>query len=167
MSQKENESIDQFVTRLRQQAKYCSFVSVDEECRDQIIERCQMPEIRRRALEKRDVTLGQIVEIAQALEATSVRLKSMDKTETVAKISQKGNKKPPQKNNEKDINYYRCEYKGHQQWEEKCPAKGKRCDNCNAIGHFVKMSRTKTTENEKKKDETKWERRNSGKKDFN
>lgn len=34
MSQKENESIGQFVTRLRQQAKYCSFVSVDNECRD-------------------------------------------------------------------------------------------------------------------------------------
>lgn len=57
MSQKENESIGQFVTKLRQQAKYCSFVSVDEECRDQIIERCQMPEIRRRTLEKGDVTL--------------------------------------------------------------------------------------------------------------
>lgn len=125
-----------------------------------------MSEVRRRALEKGDVTLEKVLEIAQALEATSIRLKGMEETETVAKISQKESKrKPAKKNDKKDNNCYRCEYKGHQQWEERCPARGKKCDNCNAIGHFAKMCKTKTAGNEKKKGGRNWERRNSEKKD--
>lgn len=128
MSQKEEESIGQFVTRLRQQAKYCSFVSVDDECRDQIIERCQMSEVRRRVLEKGDATLEQVLEIAQALEATSIRLKGMENTGQVAKISHKGSKRNQirKSDNKRDDKCYRCGYKGHQKWEEKCPARGKK-----------------------------------------
>ncbi|KMQ85024.1 hypothetical protein RF55_16716 [Lasius niger] len=130
------------------------------------IERHKFRKVRRRALEKGDVTLEKVLEIAQALEATSIRLKGMEETETVAKISQKESKrKPAKKNDKKDNNCYRCEYKGHQQWEERCPARGKKCDNCNAIGHFAKMCKTKTAGNEKKKGGRNWERRNSEKKD--
>ncbi|CAB4043490.1 Hypothetical predicted protein, partial [Paramuricea clavata] len=52
MQQKENETIDQFVCRLRQKSISCEFTNVDEAIRDQIIEKCRDPKLRRKFLEK-------------------------------------------------------------------------------------------------------------------
>ena len=52
MQQMEGETINQFVCRLRQKAISCEFPSVDEAIRDQIIEKCRDPKLRRKFLEK-------------------------------------------------------------------------------------------------------------------
>ena len=52
MQQMEEETINQFVCRLRQKAISCEFPSVDEAIRDQIIEKCRDPKLRRKFLEK-------------------------------------------------------------------------------------------------------------------
>ncbi len=52
MAQLEGETIDQFVCRLRQKAAPCEFDKVDEAIRDQLIEKCRVPELRRKCLEK-------------------------------------------------------------------------------------------------------------------
>ena len=47
MSQLNSEKVDQFVSRLRQKASTCEFANVDEGIRDQLIEKCFDPKLRR------------------------------------------------------------------------------------------------------------------------
>ena len=63
-SQLANETVEQFVTRLRQKAQTCEFrdaATVDEQIRDQVISKCLSHELRRKLLRKgRNLTLPQL-----------------------------------------------------------------------------------------------------------
>lgn len=141
--QNEGEPINQFITRLRQQAKYCGFTSVEDEIRDQIIEKCRSEELKKRFLEKGDITLSEVIDIAQAHEVTGVQIKNMGTTETIAKITEKNNfrKKPSQQ--KRETSCFRCGYPGHLYWDPNCPAKGKNCVKCNKPGHFASVCKSK------------------------
>ena len=52
-SQRDDETIEQFITRLRQKAETCEFTKVEEHIRDQIIEKCNSNVLRQKFLEKR------------------------------------------------------------------------------------------------------------------
>lgn len=71
MTQLPNETIDQFVMRLRQKADNCEFANMDEQIRDQVIEKCESPRLRRTLLEKgKDLTLKTLQEIVRAMFAS-------------------------------------------------------------------------------------------------
>jgi len=70
MEQKPSETVEQYITRLRQKAIYYSFADVDENIRDQNIEKCSSKRLRRKLLERHNVTLQQLCEIAQSLEVS-------------------------------------------------------------------------------------------------
>ena len=64
-----NETIEQYITRLRMKAETCEFTDVDEQIQDQVVEKCASHHPRRKLLEKeRVLTLQQIRDIARALE---------------------------------------------------------------------------------------------------
>ena len=71
-SQLANETVEQFVTRLRQKTQTCEFgdaATVDEQIRDQVISKCLSHELRRKLLQKgRNLTLPQLREIARSME---------------------------------------------------------------------------------------------------
>ena len=71
-SQLANETVEQFVTRLRQKAQTCEFgdaATVDEQIRDQVISKCLSHELRRKLLQKgRDLTQSPLREIARSME---------------------------------------------------------------------------------------------------
>lgn len=75
MSQLPSETVEQFVTRLRQKAQSCEFgdaAAVDEQIRDQVISKCLSHNIRRNRLQKGKVfTLQQLREIARVMEDSS------------------------------------------------------------------------------------------------
>ena len=72
MQKMEGETIDQFVCRLRQKAISCEFPSVDEAIRDQIIEKCRDPKLRRKFLEKSsEATLTVLQETSRVHEAVN------------------------------------------------------------------------------------------------
>ena len=48
MVQLPSETVDQYITRLRQKAVYCDFHNVDVNIRDQIIEKCYAQRLRRK-----------------------------------------------------------------------------------------------------------------------
>ena len=52
MTQEQTESVDQFVTRLKQETEHCHFYNADEQIRDQVIEKCRSSHLRRKLLEK-------------------------------------------------------------------------------------------------------------------
>ena len=69
MTQEQTESVDQFVTRVKQKAEHCNFFNADEQIRAQVIEKCRSSHLRRKLLEKGgDLTLEQTFTIARAFE---------------------------------------------------------------------------------------------------
>ena len=70
--------VDQFVCRLQQKAVSCEFGDVDEAICDQLIDCCRSSNLRRKFLEKTGtVTLKNLQDIAQAMEALDMQVKSM------------------------------------------------------------------------------------------
>ena len=88
MQQMEGETINQFVCRLRQKAISCEFPSVNEAIRDQIIEKCRDPKLRRKFLEKSsEATLTVLQETARVHEAVNTQMQSMERPEQVNNLS--------------------------------------------------------------------------------
>ena len=73
-SQRANETVEQFVTRLRQKAHTCEFgdaATVDDQIRDQVISKGFSHELRRKLLQRgQNLTLPQLREIARSMEET-------------------------------------------------------------------------------------------------
>ena len=85
MSQGDSETIDQFITRLCQQAKNCGFADkLDENVRDQVIHGCNNTRLRVKLLEKKELTLQMLTDTARAHEAAQKQARQMtgDKSET-------------------------------------------------------------------------------------
>lgn len=79
MTQEQTESVDQFVTRLKQKAEHCNFDNADEQIRDQVIEKCRSSHLRRKLLEKGgDLTLEQTLTTARAFEQSQQQTSGME-----------------------------------------------------------------------------------------
>lgn len=77
------ESMDAFVTRLRELAKSCDFKTTAEEMiRDQIVDKCASNSLRRRFLRETDLTLDTILEIARAGEAADLHASKIESAPT-------------------------------------------------------------------------------------
>ena len=91
-------SLHQFMVRLRKQARHCNFgTSLNDNLRDQLIEKLTDFELKRKLLEQRNVTLEEALDKARALEAaerqaTKFRESSGNGTRQ-CKCSQDGTKK--------------------------------------------------------------------------
>lgn len=74
------ESVDQFVTRLREKADCCEFgETADENIRDQVIEKCLSNCLRRKLFKRgRNLTLNDLQTIARAMEASDRQAGNME-----------------------------------------------------------------------------------------
>ena len=72
----EKESCDQFYTRLRQSAVKCEFVDEDENIKGQFIDGCKDKRLRRRILEKGEITLTEVMKLARAFEVSESQERS-------------------------------------------------------------------------------------------
>ena len=108
---------------------FCDFHNIDENIRDQVIEKCYSQRLRRKLLERNNVTLVQLREIAQSLEASEQRAVTM---EQINKISQhKFDKHYPEVKNQSQADFkqrrcFACGHEGHIKTDVKCPARGKK-----------------------------------------
>jgi len=141
LSQGAEETMVQYVTRLRQQAKNCNFGDVNTEIGSQIIEKCYSTKLRRRLLEKGDAKLDEILEIAKTMEAVSLQTRDIE-GETVARITKTQGKKEITRTGD-SVECFRCGYTGHKYTEEKCPARERTCNKCGKSGHFARVCKTK------------------------
>ena len=157
MEQTSGDSVDQLVCRLRQKATLCEFGNVDEAIRDQLIERCRDPKLRRKFLEKPNASLKDLQDLARVQEAVNMQVKAMDqssgqvnavsgrphskgKGKRPAQGRGRGNKPSEPSSSSQEIKVrgcFRCNYTDHIARDQNCPARNKKCNSCGQIGHFA------------------------------
>lgn len=149
LKQEKGEQIGIFAMRLRVQAEKCEFgTALEENIKDQIIEKCLSTKLRRELLKLGEVSLDKILKQAKIFEAIEEQSKTFDQPNTdkagfgdrVNKIDVKPNFKS---NSDKGIECSRCGYTGHRSTDDKCPARGKTCNKCNGRDHFSRKCRSK------------------------
>ena len=150
LQQKEGETTEQFITRLRQHAVNCNLGDQeDDNIRDQVIDECVDRRLKGKYLEKGTLTVVQLQEIARAHEAAQWQVKNMEQNsgpgldsggEPVGAVSgrnpQKTVRVSPPKQPGKQL-CFRCGKAGHYAKGPKCPVKGKKCDLCSKQDTFV------------------------------
>ena len=72
-SQEQHETIDVFVMRLKKLAATCEFTDIDDVIIDQVIEKTNSHELRKKLLQERGLTLDRVQGIARALEAANLQ----------------------------------------------------------------------------------------------
>ena len=158
MEQASGESADQFVCRLRQKAITCEFENVDGAIRDQLIERCKDPRLRRKLLEKVNATLKDLQDLACVQEAVNNGFKAMDQSSAqVNTVSGKPHNKGKKKGQHRHRNRgnrpgkpsggsqeakvrgsFRCNYTDHMARDRNCQLIGPQL-----IGNFAVCCKTK------------------------
>lgn len=131
IKQEPDEKIATFVMRLRKQADRCAFgEKFDDNVKDQLIEKCSSPVLRRKLLAKGDAGLDVIIHEAKAFEAVQEQGKALDdknldqmKTSDVHKIDMRRKQNVANGKNASVV-CHRCGFSGHRQFDENCPAKG-------------------------------------------
>ena len=145
-NQEEQESIDAYVTVLRNLAKSCNFCDCmrDSLIRDRIVLGVNNNAIRKKLLQVRGHMLNQCIDTCRSNEATTSQMKAISGSDAVHKIGEEkkpgqkppriGNasKKPPGKSQK------RCLFCGgsHVLQKDKCPAWGQKCSGCGGRNHF-------------------------------
>ena len=69
MTPNAGETSDQFISRLRQQAQHCDFQDLNDQLRDQLVEKINPPSLRRKLLEQQNIKLVDALKITRAWEA--------------------------------------------------------------------------------------------------
>ena len=149
MKQEDSETIEEFITRLRRKAVLCKFANVDQQIRDQVIEKCRSHKLRVKLLEKgHDLTLENLRLIASTVERVQDQAKQMEgqspMVESVHRVTNKGARPKFQpRQSAKPKGCFRCGKVGHFAKDPSCPAKDKICHKCGFKGHFQKFCNTK------------------------
>uniref|UniRef100_A0A673W9M9 Gypsy retrotransposon integrase-like protein 1 n=1 Tax=Salmo trutta TaxID=8032 RepID=A0A673W9M9_SALTR len=149
--QEDGESIDSFVTRLREKAATCDYGALrDELIRDKLVLGITDEGTRRRLLRERDLTLVLAVETCRAAELTDIRVRSMELERQHMDNVNATFRQPVRKfpfatanttANSAADNPNTCRYCGisHGRGKEYCPAYGKICKSCGTANHFARV----------------------------
>ena len=151
--QQPNESVDQFVIRLKQLVESCAFSALhDEMIHDRLVLGTHDRSARVRLFHEKDCDLRKTIEAIRVSEATRHQLKDIgdrDEPHTVSAVRQQGDKTVDQagyKRRKQTIgSHQKCTRCGniHSPEPTKCPALGKQCHACGKLNHFQSVCRTK------------------------
>ena len=143
-NQTPGESVDSFVTALRNLTKNCNFCECMRESllRDRVIMGILDSDLRKRLLQMPDLTINLCIDMCRAYEATENRMRYMEGSSQEEVHSIKHTRSPERSTKRKMRgNHPRKQVKLMQiLWEmtnESCPAWGKLCSNCNGRNHFA------------------------------
>ena len=153
--QQQNETVDQYVLRLRHLAESCKFAALhDEMLRYRLVLGCSDKAARARLFREKECNLQRAIEALRISEATQEQLKCISGPEedavnavsatskkqwTTSKFHKTPAKEPFQQHRKQVV----CQYCGgkHQLDKLKCPAYGKVCHSCGKQNHFQSVCR--------------------------
>lgn len=161
--QLKDETMAQYVTRLRVLAKTCNFTDNDDAIIDQVIEKCESGKLRKTLLKDLELTLDKILSTAHLYESISHQSEQFERTKKNDHIDiseadddycnklnykmRKSNIAIPQKssNNSNSNICYRCGSNKH--LAHQCEvAMGKTCNTCGKLNHFSNVCRSSQTQ---------------------
>lgn len=163
IKQDSGETTDRYVTRLRKLAESCEFQDPDDAILDQVIEKCFSTELRRKALQEKNLTLDKFLHLARALEAAnrqasiiegngnnnSKQVNKVQQSKPAKKSNQSNKKAKPEVKKDK-VNVSntksctRCGSTKHTYLDlNDCPAKDKKCLACGRLNHFQQYCKAK------------------------
>ncbi|RXN08425.1 retrotransposon-like family member retr-1 [Labeo rohita] len=152
-----NETIDAYVTDLKNKAKDCEFGRLNDDLiKDRIVCGVNNDTVRARLLRETDLNLAKAVDICRANEITQSHLKVLHEEAEVAvnKITKtKSARQVNIKHTRKEK--YECTRCGYVHEPRKCPAYGKICNECSRKNHFSRMCKTP----QKKDKQTRFEKK--------
>ena len=127
------------MVHLRKQARHCNFgTSLNDNLRDQLIEKLMNFELKRKLLEQRNITLEEALDKARAWEAAGRQATNMTVNPAVMEgDSVNAVKTGQRKGDDKPRKCYNCVRERHLAIDWSCPAKGKKCARCGRYGHFA------------------------------
>ena len=133
LSLHERETADQFM------ARHCNFrTSLNNNLRDQLIEKLVDFELKRKLLEQRNITPEEALDKARAWEAAGRQATNTTMNPVVMDgDSVNAVKMREEKGDYKLKEHYNCGREGHLAIDRSCPAKGKKCAKCGRYGHFA------------------------------
>lgn len=154
--QKEEESIDTYVTALRTLAKTCSFCDClsDSLIRDRMVVGIRDSQARKRLLQMRNLSLKKCIDICKGFETATKNLKRMTSEQSTDEVNRVGvtqkskgarRKKSSARSTSSDAEIKRCKFCGreHPMDKTQCPAYGQTCTKCKRLNHFASMCKTK------------------------
>lgn len=159
LSQDIDEKMDKFEARLRRQAAFCNFGDVDENLRDQILDKVYSRELKRKLIEiGPDMTLLSVLNTARSWEDANEKEQNLMGRDMVNKVVSKTSA------NVGNAKCYACGYRGHLKSSPTCPAKDAKCNICKKKGHYQACCRSKKQDEESYKNENKkWVKRKANK----
>ena len=137
------------MVRLRKQARHCNFgTSLNDNLRDQLIEKLTDFELKRKLLEQRNITLEEALDKARAWETAGIQEPNMTMNPVVMEGDNvNGVKTRQEKGDDKPRKCYNCGREGHLAIDKSCLAKGKKCAKCGRYGHFALCCQGKSDNN--------------------
>lgn len=145
--QEPQESVDMFVSRLKGLARFCEYDKLDDEIIDQLVAFCSASTLRKRILEKKDITLEKVLEIARTLETVDEQVKEIERDGGVGSSSDEEKKRVNAISARDGDRCKNCRLK-HRQGE--CPAKDQSCNFCQRLGHYERCCQKKKNSLKKK-----------------
>ncbi|XP_053692225.1 uncharacterized protein K02A2.6-like [Sabethes cyaneus] len=161
IKQAEDESVEKFVARLREQGRLCEYGNaLDMRITEQVFDNSLSDNLREAIIKKKLMTVEEIVQEARVLETVNRNRADMKKSFDPVEQSSVNQIRKAKKNEK----CFRCGNIGHFANDKNCPAKNKICDSCKIVGHFRKMCRTKPENRKTKQQKAKrvWQCQDSG-----
>ncbi|XP_055619020.1 uncharacterized protein LOC129764194 [Toxorhynchites rutilus septentrionalis] len=142
ITQREDEQFDSFVTRVKEQAKKCSFnVLHDSLVKDRIIIGVKYTNLVPQLLND-ELTLQRTIELCRNFELTAMQSKALSgetKVDTVKTVK----KKFSGGRSEIKREVFQCNKCGRKHATQSSPAFGKECRKCRLLNHFAAMCKSK------------------------
>ena len=139
------ETADKFMVRLRKQARHCNFgAALEENLRDQLIEKLADVELKKKLLEVNNITLEAAMDKVRKWEASREQVSQMvtpsqERQEPGASVGAGTNAVEERSGREskgKSV-CFNCGKEGHFAKDHNCPARGRKCSKCGKYGHYA------------------------------
>ena len=137
--QRESETVDQYLTELRQIAENCDFESLtpDQLLRDRFVTGTRNGKVRENLLKEKKLSLEKALDIARAAERTAAQMKVMTTESGLNAVKEKEKEQSDGSPFVNDSRVKDCKFCGRNHERRNCPAFGQTCAYCKRKNHFV------------------------------